>query len=141
MSVRVPAVNLLGEVGAGFAMSQARLGPGRIHHRMHMIGAVERALELLIARANSRTTFGTRLVDQGVIREWIANSRMEIDQAATGDRPRHPGPRSGWVTRPSWGGRQARRGLHGPAGENIVNCATDQFRSVRILVPVKRAGE
>lgn len=79
--VRVPLTNLVGEVGAGFAMSQARLGPGRIHHCMRMIGAAERALELMIARAESRSTFGTRLVDQGVIREWIADSRIEIDQA------------------------------------------------------------
>jgi acyl-CoA dehydrogenase len=79
--VRVPVDNLLGEVGAGFAMSQARLGPGRIHHCMRLIGASERALELMIARANARTTFGTKLIDQGVIREWIADSRMEIDQA------------------------------------------------------------
>jgi len=78
--VRVPKENLLGDVGAGFAMSQARLGPGRIHHCMRMVGAAERGLELLIARAHDRTMFGTRLVDQGVIREWIADSRMEIDQ-------------------------------------------------------------
>lgn len=80
-NVRVPVTNLLGEVGAGFAMSQARLGPGRIHHCMRMIGAAERALEMLIARASTRTTFGTPLIDQGVIREWIADSRIEIDQA------------------------------------------------------------
>jgi len=80
-NVRVPAENLLGEVGAGFAMSQARLGPGRIHHCMRMIGAAERALELMIDRVSKRCAFGTRLVDQGVIREWIADSRMEIDQA------------------------------------------------------------
>lgn len=79
--VRVPKANLLGEVGAGFAMSQARLGPGRIHHCMRMVGLAERALELLIARAEERTTFGTRLIDQGVVRQWIAESRMEIDQA------------------------------------------------------------
>ena len=79
--VRVPKQNLLGDVGAGFAMSQARLGPGRIHHCMRMVGLAERALELLIARAHDRTTFGTRLVDQGLIRQWIADSRMEIDMA------------------------------------------------------------
>jgi acyl-CoA dehydrogenase len=79
--VRVPVDHMLGEVGAGFAMSQARLGPGRIHHCMRMIGAAERALELMIDRARNRTTFGTRLVDQGVVREWIADSRIEIDQA------------------------------------------------------------
>lgn len=79
--VRVPKANLLGEVGGGFAMSQARLGPGRIHHCMRMVGLAERALELLIARAHDRATFGTRLVDQGVVRQWIAESRMEIDMA------------------------------------------------------------
>ena len=79
--VRVPATNMLGDAGAGFAMSQARLGPGRIHHCMRMVGAAERALEMLIARASARSTFGTKIVDQGVVREWIADSRMEIDQA------------------------------------------------------------
>jgi len=79
--VRVPVGNVLGEVGAGFAMSQARLGPGRIHHCMRMVGAAERALELMIARANSRVAFGRSLAEQGVIQEWIADSRMEIDQA------------------------------------------------------------
>jgi acyl-CoA dehydrogenase len=79
--VRVPVGNLLGEPGAGFAMSQARLGPGRIHHCMRMIGAAERALELMIDRAGRRSTFGSPLVERGVIREWIADSRMEIDQA------------------------------------------------------------
>jgi acyl-CoA dehydrogenase len=80
-NVRVPVANLLGEVGAGFAMSQARLGPGRIHHCMRLIGACERVLELMLHRASTRTTFGTRLIDQGVIRAWIADSRIEIDQA------------------------------------------------------------
>jgi acyl-CoA dehydrogenase len=80
-NVRVPLDHLLGDVGAGFAMSQARLGPGRIHHCMRMIGTAERALELMIDRARRRTTFGTTLADQGVVREWIADSRIEIDQA------------------------------------------------------------
>lgn len=79
--VRVPAASLLGEPGAGFAMSQARLGPGRIHHCMRMIGAAERALELMIARAKARSTFGSPLAERGVVREWIADSRIEIDQA------------------------------------------------------------
>jgi acyl-CoA dehydrogenase len=79
--VRVPVENLLGDVGAGFAMSQARLGPGRIHHCMRQIGVAERALDLMIKRVGARTTFGTKLSDQGVIREWIADSRIEIDQA------------------------------------------------------------
>jgi acyl-CoA dehydrogenase len=79
--VRVPVANLLGTVGGGFAMSQARLGPGRIHHCMRSIGAAERALELLCLRARSRVAFGGPLADKGVVQEAIANSRIEIDQA------------------------------------------------------------
>ncbi|MFG2043655.1 acyl-CoA dehydrogenase family protein [Dactylosporangium sp. NPDC048998] len=79
--VRVPAENLLGEVGAGFAMSQARLGPGRIHHCMRSIGAAERALELMCRRARSRVAFGGPLADRGVVQAAIADSRIEIDQA------------------------------------------------------------
>jgi acyl-CoA dehydrogenase len=79
--VRVPAENLLGPVGGGFAMSQARLGPGRIHHCMRSIGAAERALELMCLRARSRVAFGGPLADKGVVQEAIANSRIEIDQA------------------------------------------------------------
>jgi len=79
--VRVPAANLLGKVGAGFAMSQARLGPGRIHHCMRQIGAAERAVDLMVDRAEQRVAFGKRLIEQGVIREMIAKSRIEIDQA------------------------------------------------------------
>ena len=79
--VRVPAASLLGTVGGGFAMSQARLGPGRIHHCMRSIGAAERALELLCLRARSRVAFGGPLADKGVVQEAIANSRIEIDQA------------------------------------------------------------
>ncbi|WP_375001144.1 acyl-CoA dehydrogenase family protein [Aeromicrobium sp. CTD01-1L150] len=80
-NVRVPAANLLGDAGAGFAMAQARLGPGRIHHCMRMIGMAERALELMIDRVRSRSTFGRPLSEQGVVREWIADARIEIDQA------------------------------------------------------------
>ena len=79
--VRVPRSNLLGEEGGGFAIAQARLGPGRIHHCMRTIGAAERALELLCRRVQNRTTFGKRLADQGVIQEWVADARVEIDQA------------------------------------------------------------
>lgn len=79
--VRVSAADLLGQPGSGFAMAQARLGPGRIHHCMRLVGAAERALELMIMRATERATFGVPLIDQGVIREWIADSRIEIDQA------------------------------------------------------------
>ncbi len=79
--VRVPADQLLGPRGGGFAMAQARLGPGRIHHCMRSLGMAERALELMIDRAASRTAFGGPLASQGVVREWIAESRLAIEQA------------------------------------------------------------
>ena len=80
-NVRVPAGNLLGAQGGGFMMAQARLGPGRIHHCMRSIGMAERALELMCVRVVSRTSFGKPLSEQGVIREWIAECRLAIDQA------------------------------------------------------------
>ncbi|MGV8892546.1 MAG: acyl-CoA dehydrogenase family protein [Burkholderiaceae bacterium] len=80
-NVRVPAVNLLGKEGGGFAMAQARLGPGRIHHCMRSIGAAELALELMIERSQERKTFGKYLHQHGIVSEWIARSRIEIDQA------------------------------------------------------------
>ena len=80
-NVRVPAANLLGEEGAGFAMAQARLGPGRIHHCMRSIGQCELALELMSERAQERKTFGKYLREHGVVAEWIAESRCELEQA------------------------------------------------------------
>ena len=79
--VRVPVTNLLGEEGKGFALAQARLGPGRIHHCMRSIGQCELALELMCARARERQAFGKKLHEHGTVAEWIALSRMEIDQA------------------------------------------------------------
>ena len=80
-NVRVPVSNLLGAQGEGFALAQARLGPGRIHHCMRAIGMAERALSLMIQRTIGRETFGKELVKQGVIQEWIAQARIDIEQA------------------------------------------------------------
>src|SRR5450830_1629399 len=79
--VRVPAANILGQEGAGFAMAQARLGPGRIHHCMRTIGQCELALAMLCERTLERHAFGKYLADFANVQEWIAESRLEIDQA------------------------------------------------------------
>jgi acyl-CoA dehydrogenase len=80
-NVRVPASYMLGEEGGGFAIAQARLGPGRIHHCMRAIGLAERALELLCQRAQLRSPFGRTLAEQGVVQDRVAESRIEIEQA------------------------------------------------------------
>ena len=79
--VRVPKDNLIAGEGEGFAIAQARLGPGRIHHCMRQIGAAERALDLMCSRAATRTAFGKTLAEQGVVLDWIAESRVRIEQA------------------------------------------------------------
>ncbi|GAB1822268.1 acyl-CoA dehydrogenase family protein [Herbidospora sp. RD11066] len=78
--VRVPAENLIGEEGGGFAIAQARLGPGRIHHCMRLIGMAERAIEMMCQRALARTAFGKPVAQQGVVQDWIAESRVKVEQ-------------------------------------------------------------
>ncbi len=78
--VRVPRSNLIGEEGGGFAIAQARLGPGRIHHCMRLIGMAERAVELMCRRAQARSAFGGPLAEQGQVGEWIADARVQIEQ-------------------------------------------------------------
>ncbi|MFF7332122.1 acyl-CoA dehydrogenase family protein [Streptomyces sp. NPDC090306] len=77
---RVPVANLVGEEGGGFAIAQARLGPGRIHHCMRLIGMAERAIELMCERAVGRTAFGKPLAQQGVVQNWIADARVAVEQ-------------------------------------------------------------
>ncbi|HEV7888484.1 MAG TPA: acyl-CoA dehydrogenase family protein, partial [Acidimicrobiales bacterium] len=79
--VRVPTSNLLGEEGGGFAIAQARLGPGRIHHCMRLLGMAERAFDLMCERANQRVAFGKPIAEQGVVQDWVAEARIRIEQA------------------------------------------------------------
>ncbi len=79
--VRVPAANVISGEGEGFAIAQARLGPGRIHHCMRQIGVAERAVEMMCRRVSSRVAFGKPLAEQGVIQDWIAEARVRIEAA------------------------------------------------------------
>ncbi|MFG3708948.1 acyl-CoA dehydrogenase family protein [Micromonospora sp. NPDC047670] len=81
VDVRVPAGNLIGAEGNGFAISQARLGPGRVHHCMRLLGMAERAVELMCRRVSDRHAFGAPLAEQGVVRDWIAEARVRVEQA------------------------------------------------------------
>jgi acyl-CoA dehydrogenase len=76
----VPATNLLGQPGSGFALAQARLGPGRIHHCMRLIGMAERALGLMVDRVQQRVAFGRPVAEQSLVQHWIAQSRIRIEQ-------------------------------------------------------------
>ncbi len=79
--VRVPQSSLLGEEGSGFAIAQARLGPGRIHHCMRLIGMAERAFDVMCRRAVERVAFGKALAEQGVVQDWVAEARIRIEEA------------------------------------------------------------
>ena len=81
VDVRVPVTNLIGAEGSGFAISQARLGPGRVHHCMRLLGMAERAVELMCRRVSRRYAFGAPLAEQGVLRDWIAQARVRLEQA------------------------------------------------------------
>lgn len=78
--VRVPATNMIAGPGQGYMIAQARLGPGRIHHAMRAIGQAERALKMMVERAKTRSAFGTTIADKGLVQDWIAESRLMIDQ-------------------------------------------------------------
>ncbi len=79
--VRVPTANVIANEGDGYMIAQARLGPGRIHHCMRVIGMAERAFDLMVARAKERTAFGGRIADQGLVQDWIAEARWRLEQA------------------------------------------------------------
>ena len=134
--VRVPIDNMLGERGAGFALAQARLGPGRVHHAMRSIGQCELALELMCERALERRAFGGRIADFSNVQDWIAECRVEIDQVHGLDRTMledRPGPIVGAAR-----GLAARQPRH---GRRPNRCGSDQAGELEAADPGAGPGD
>lgn len=145
--VRVPVDNLIGEEGGGFAIAQARLGPGCIHHCTRAIGIAERAIDLMCDRASRRTAFGKLLAEQSVVRKWVAESCVEIEQLrllalktawmmdTVGNRPAHREIQAIKIATPRVVQRVLDRAiqLHGAAGVSQDTVLAQLFAGIRSL--------